>query len=104
VKELAEAAVHDPVAQVLFEEYGTGMGRFLAPWIHQFNAKVIVIGGNITGAYSLFGHHLLDTLKQSGIEVPVLISDLKEDAAVIGGARLIVDEYYHKVKELLSLM
>jgi glucokinase len=104
VKELAEVAVHDPMAMVLFEEYGTGMGQFLAPWILQFDAKVIVIGGNITGAYSLFGHHLQDALKQSGIEIPVLLSDLKEDAAVIGGARLIVDEYYQKVKNLLSLM
>lgn len=104
VKEIAGLVSVEPSAGELFKEYGTNMGSFLAPWIRQFNAKVIVIGGNITGAYTLFGHYLEDSLAKEGVHAVILISELKEDAAVIGSARLVVDEYYQKVKELLSLM
>jgi glucokinase len=104
VKELAEAAVHDPVALGLFEEYGTNMGHFLVPWIRKFDARVIVIGGNITGAYPYFGHYIENAFREQGLQVDILISDLKENAAVIGGARLIVEDYWQNVIELLSLM
>jgi glucokinase len=104
VKELADIADHDPVALGLFEEYGTGMGRFLAPWIRQFKAEAIVIGGNITGAFHLFGKPLLEALKIAGPEVPVFLSELKEDAAVLGSARLLVDNYWDRIKGLLAKM
>ena len=104
VKDIADGAGHDPVALALFEEYGSNMGHFLAPWIRKFDAKVIVIGGNITGSFHLFGHHLLSALSPNDPEVEVYLSDLKEDAAVMGGARLLVEDYWLKVKDLLSLM
>jgi glucokinase len=104
VKDIAQTAESDAIAMELFKDYGSNMGRFLAPWIRKFDARVIVIGGNITGAYHLFGNHLLNSLDQEHLDVEVHLSDLKEDAAVIGSARLIVDDYWNKVKDLLSLM
>lgn len=104
VKEIAGLAVSDPVAMELFSEYGSNMGHFMAPWIRNFDAKVIVIGGNITGAFHLFGSHLLSALGQNNLDLKVELSELKEDAAVIGGARLMVEDYWNKVKSLLSLM
>jgi glucokinase len=104
VKEILDFVDKKAAALGLFEEYGTNMGHFLAPWIRKFDARVMVIGGNITGAYAYFGQHLENAFREQGLQVDILISDLKEDAAVIGGARLIIDEYYQKVKELLSLM
>jgi glucokinase len=104
VKDIAHVAESDPVAMELFKDYGSNMGRFLAPWIRKFDARVIVIGGNITGAFDLFGNHLMNSLVQNQVNVEVHLSDLKEDAAIIGGSRLIVDEYWDKVKNLLSLM
>lgn len=104
VKEIVDQLNTEPAAAILFEEYGSNMGHFLAPWIRKFDAKVIVIGGNITGAYNLFGHHLLEALKNEQLDVQVLLSDLKEDAAVMGGARLLVEDYWINVKDLLSKM
>jgi glucokinase len=104
IKEIAERAEIDPTAMAMFEEYGFNMGNFLAPWIRKFDAKVIVIGGNVTGAYYLFGKPLSTALAQNNLDVKVLLSELKEDAAIIGGARLMVEEYWNKVKDLLSKM
>jgi glucokinase len=104
VKEIADRIADDPIALSMFEEYGTNMGHFLAPWIRKFDAKVIVIGGNITGAFQLFGDQLLKALKENRLDIEVLLSDLKEDAAVIGSARLIVEDYWNSVKDLLKLM
>jgi glucokinase len=104
VKDIAQVAENDIFAMDLFKEYGFNMGHFLAPWIRKFDAMVIVIGGNITGAFDLFGSHLLNSLVQEHLDVEVHLSDLKEDAAVIGSARLIVEDYWNKVKDLLSLM
>jgi glucokinase len=104
VKDIADAAAKNPAARELFREYGSNMGLFLAPWIEKFDAGIIVIGGNITGAFDLFGGYLENALKQQNIDIEIHLSDLKEDAAIIGGARLVVEDYWTRVKDLLSFM
>ena len=104
VKELASMAESDRFVMDLFVEYGSNMGDFLAPWILKFNAEAIVIGGNITGAFHLFGPYLDASLKKNQVCSNVLISVLKEDAAVYGAARLLDDSFWLKIKTLLSLM
>lgn len=104
VKEIAALSATDDVAHKLFIEYGSNMGAFLAPWIKKFDAEQIVIGGNITGAFNKFGDALLQSLTQHGANIPVSLSVLKEDAAIIGSARLIDDSFFAKVNSLLSKM
>jgi len=104
VKELADLAVNDSVASDLFMEYGRIMGDFLAPWISKFNAGIIVIGGNITGAYYLFGKFLESSLEKNNHGTSIQISEMKEDAAIFGAARLLDEPYWNNVQNLLSLM
>jgi glucokinase len=104
VKDIADAIENEPAAKALFEEYGSNMGHFLAPWIRRFDAKVIVMGGNITGAFDLFGNFLAKALADNNLTVQLLLSDLKEDAAVMGSARLIAEDYWPHVKDLLAKM
>jgi glucokinase len=104
VKEIAGLFDNDIIARRLLIEYGTNMGDFLAPWIKKFDAGHIIIGGNITGAFDRFGSFLLKTLSDHTINIPVSLSILKENAAIIGSARLIDDAFYLKVKPLLAKM
>jgi glucokinase len=104
VKEIAELADHDDFAFSLFKEYGSNMGEFLAPWISRFDAEVIVIGGNITGSFPLFGKYLCETIDKANPSIEILLSDLREDAAIIGGIRLLDEKYWNDVKDLLSMM
>ncbi len=104
VKELAERAVADPEASALFDRFGRNLGHFLAPWLTRFGAEVLVIGGNISNAWNLFGEAALESLATEGCTIRVEISELKEDAALLGGAFLFDDDFWKSVQHALPLM
>ena len=104
VKEISGLFDSDEVARNLLIEYGSNMGDFLAPWIKKFGAGQIVIGGNITGAFDKFGKYLMQSLVNHNISAGVSLSILKENAAIIGSARLIDNEFFAKVEPLLPKM
>lgn len=104
VKEIAELATHDSVAQDLFDDFGEKMGEFLTPWIEKFGMEAFVIGGNISKAYPLFGNSLNNYLKNKGLNLEVFISELKENASFIGAATLVDDSFYKKVLPALKKM
>ena len=104
VKEISELFDSDSVARQLLIEYGTNMGDFLATWIVKFKANQIVIGGNITGAFDKFGNYLMQSLANHSISAGVSLSILRENAAIIGSARLIDSIFFAKVEHLLPKM
>ena len=104
VRPIAERAETDKNARGLFTEFGTNMGNFLGRWLKEFGADKLVIGGNVTGAYNLFGPALEDSLKQLKADTQVILSGLKEDAAIIGSARMIDPEYFKLINPVLSKM
>jgi glucokinase len=104
VKELAGMASGDPLAQELFHDFGLKMGIFLKPWIVKFGVEVLVIGGNISNAYPLFGESLNRSFAEDGMKVKTGISELKETASIIGSAALVNNDYYKKLKPVLLRM
>jgi glucokinase len=104
VRELAERATIDSLAKSVFVEFGKNLADFLGPWIKKFAPELLVIGGNVSGAYNLFGISLEESLKQQQIATPVHVSKLKEDAASIGGARLFEEDFWNQIRPLLSKM
>jgi glucokinase len=104
VKELAELALSDKVAADLFTEFGKNLGVFLAPWLKKFKAEILVIGGNISHAYNLFGEVFEQSLKREECDTEVALSSLKEDAALIGSAYLLDDNFWKSVQHALPLM
>ena len=104
VKDLAALASHDKLVSDLFTDFGDNLGLFLAPWLKKFNAEIIVIGGNISHAYSLFGDVFEKRLKMENCNSNVALSKLKEDAALLGSAYLLNDEFWKSVQHALPLM
>jgi glucokinase len=104
VKELAQLAANDEIVRDLFVDFGNKMGIFLKPWLEKSKTEVLVIGGNISNAFSLFGKHLQDYLSGNGVEIRIEISELKETAAMIGSSILADDIYYGQLKPLLATM
>lgn len=102
VKKLSELASENPIAQNLFVDFGHQLGVFLKPLIEKFGAEVLVIGGNISNAFPLFGPHLQDYFTENGVHIPVVVSELKETASMIGSAVLLDDNYYDKIKPILK--
>lgn len=104
VKEIADLASGEKIAKDLFTEFGNNLGIFLAPWLNRFKAETLVIGGNISYAYNLFGNVFEESLKKEKCSCKVEISDLKEDAALLGSAYLFDDNFWKSVQHALPLM
>jgi glucokinase len=104
VKEFADLALTDKTAMDLFTEFGNNIGIFLAPWLKKFKAEIVVVGGNISHAYNLFGKTFEESLKKEGCECKVALSELKEDAAFIGSAYLLDEKFWKAIQHALPLM
>jgi len=104
VKELSEMASSDNIVADIFTEFGNELGLFLAPWLKKFKAEILVIGGNISYAYYLFGDVFEERLKKENCTCKVSLSTLKEDAALFGSAYLLNDDFWKSVQHALPLM
>jgi glucokinase len=104
VKELAAIASSDKTVTDLFNDFGDNAGIFLAPWLKKFKAEILVIGGNISNAYNLFGDVFEERLKQEKCFCKVALSELKEDSALLGSAYLLDDDFWQSVQHALPLM
>ena len=94
VKELADMALYDEPAASIFKTFGQNLGTFLTPWLTTFQAGGLVIGGNIAASWLLFGPVFLKLLKLNGIQTEVILSELGEDAALMGSASLCNEELF----------
>jgi glucokinase len=109
VKELAEAAIAETATgqqplftnhcppTTIFQDFGSRLGSFLAPWLIKFGAGCLTIGGNISQSYSLFEKPLLDSLAEAGCSIPVFVSEMGELAGISGAARLCDDSFYSRL-------
>ena len=104
VREIAMMAGRAPEVLDIFREFGTGLGGFLAQWLRKFDAEIIVIGGNISHAFNLFGPSIKEALMKEGCDTEIAISELKEDAALLGSAYLLDDDFWKSVQPALPLM
>lgn len=104
VKELADKAASDQIAINLFREFGGNLAIFLAPWLKKFKAEIVVIGGNISHAYNLFGDTFERQLKREECNCRIALSELKEDAARLGAAFLMDEKFWQDIQHALPLM
>lgn len=87
-REVAELYGKRPEAGMLFSEYGRRFADFMAPVLSGFRADVLVLGGNISRAYPLFGGEFESGLEKKGCRTGIRLSSLMDRAAVIGAASL----------------
>lgn len=102
VKEIADRAQDAQDARKMFADFGTDMANFLTPLLTGFAADCLVIGGNISGAYALFGPSFENALEEQNINIKIVISELMELAAMTGSARLLDEEFWKEVEPLVS--
>jgi glucokinase len=102
VKEIAVSVSHDPIAMQVFEHFGKAIGQFLVPLLLNFDAQCLVIGGNISGAYPLFGPSFEKALAERNINVKIKISELMESAAMVGSSRLLDEQFWKDMEPLVS--
>lgn len=98
--EVFQLAKSDPKARETFQLFGQELGRFLAPFLKNFGAEVLVLGGNISNAFDYFKDQLIEELPIAD----VYLSGLMDHAALIGGALLVDDDYYGELSGLIKEM
>jgi len=93
VKEIFDRAkAKQKEALIVWKEFSAYLGKFLAGMVNIFNPQIIIFGGGVSGAFSLFGPFLWRVLKEQAMWPQ--LADLKlvkaklEDAGIIGAALL----------------
>lgn len=102
VKEIADRAENELEAKTLFEDFGVNLANFLSPLLQTFDANCLVIGGNISGAFPLFGKSFENAIKDHKINIEIIISELTESSAMTGSARLLDNDFWNELEPLVS--
>lgn len=97
VKEIAQA--DNASSRTVFKEFGANMAEFMIPFLKKYQPQLIVLGGNISKASSFFIPTLKSEIHKAGLDVGFELSELMEDAAIIGSANLFDPHFWDQVKE-----
>ncbi|MCM0666026.1 ROK family protein [Flavobacterium tyrosinilyticum] len=81
----------DQKAIQVFERMGEDLATVAIPWIINFTADHIIIGGKIANASDLFLSSFNKTIQKSGSEIQVSISNDNEIAALLGAVSFLCD-------------
>ncbi|MBO9586598.1 MAG: ROK family protein [Flavobacterium sp.] len=81
----------DQLAIQVFERMGEDLAAVVIPWIKNFTADHIIIGGKIANASDLFLSAFNKTIQESGLKVEVSISNDNEVAALLGAVSFLCD-------------
>lgn len=99
VKEIAEVVHSDNEANELFQSFGENMADFIGPWLKKFEAETLIMGGNIALSYDLFKEAMLGSFDRNDIHIHVQLSQLLENAAMVGAARLFDPVFWEQHKK-----
>lgn len=70
----------------IFADYADSFGEFIVKYVRKYDPEVLVIGGNIAKVYPYFKNRLNQHLEEHKINLPIKISAIFEDAAILGAA------------------
>lgn len=84
VKELVDRYFEDETVRLIFDEFSMNLGELLRHCISTFDVQVIIVGGNISNAFSLFIDQVLKQLPANGTTPVIKKAILGEQAAMIG--------------------
>ena len=85
------AKKEDQFAIQVFEKMGEDLAKVIIPWIKNFTADQIIIGGKIANASDLFLASFNKTIQESDLKVEVSISNDNEIAALLGAVSFLCD-------------
>lgn len=95
VKDIAQAARRgNKEAQQVFRVFAENIGHSLASHVVSFHPEIIILGGQISKAFDLFGEHASEVLRiQTNFDIPMIQTPLGDATAVVGAG-------YHCLKRL----
>ena len=89
VKEIVENITNFHAKNDIFDEFSENLANLLTGILKEKDYNAIIFGGNISQASGLFLPRLKKNLEQRLFKVDLLVSELGEDAALIGAASFV---------------
>ncbi|WP_026727663.1 ROK family protein [Flavobacterium denitrificans] len=99
VKEIAGLENHSTAK--IFDSFADNLSEFLSPYIINFDADLLVIGGNIAKSYKLFLSKLEENFKNRDIDLAISIIDETEETSILGSSYLYNDVFWERIKHEL---
>lgn len=96
VKEIA--GIDNYSTAKIFDDFANNLSSFLTPYIIDFEANLLVIGGNIAKSYRLFLPKLKENFKNNNIDIAVSIIENTEETSVLGSSYLFNEVFWEKIK------
>jgi predicted NBD/HSP70 family sugar kinase/mannose-6-phosphate isomerase class I len=78
----------DQTAITIFKEFGKNLGECLLPWVMEFDAQCLVLGGSLSKAAALFLPELESIFHLQNISIIIQITEGTELSAITGAASL----------------
>jgi len=74
----------EAVRKKIFNEYSENFAIFTLKYIKYYDPEILIIGGNIAKSYPYFSEKLKEILKENNFKIEIKISEIFEDAAILG--------------------
>lgn len=99
VKEIVEEDSSN--TKEIFEEFSQNLSEFMLPYMRNFNADLLVIGGNISKSHSLFLPKLTNYWEKKNFKIATAIIENTEEASILGSSYLFNEDFWKTAKEEL---
>lgn len=96
VKELAVLAAYDEEVKKIFRQFGQQLSSFLLPYLADFEADTLLMGGNLAKANQLFIRELEQGLLLQDKNIRIEIIDNGESAAILGAAHALLNSGFKR--------
>lgn len=96
VKEIA--TIENYATAKIFDDFANNLSEFLTPYIVDFEADLLVIGGNIAKSNRLFLNKLEENFKKQNISLPISIIENTEETSILGSSYLFNEVFWEKLK------
>ena len=96
VKEIA--SIDTSSTAKIFDDFANNLSEFLAPFIIDFDAELLVLGGNIAKSHQLFLSKVQENFKSKNIEVAICLVENTEQTSILGSSYLYNETFWERIK------
>lgn len=96
VKEIA--GIEDYSTAKIFDDFANNLSEFLAPFIIDFQADLLILGGNIAKSNRLFLAKFQENLKSKNIDIVISIVENTEQTSILGSSYLFNEVFWERIK------
>ena len=96
VKEIA--GIENYSTAKIFDDFANNLSEFMAPFIKDFDADLLILGGNIAKSHHLFLSKVQENLKRKNIDLSISIIEKTEETSILGSSYLFNEVFWERIK------